>query len=83
MAGPPAPEVEEGWTLALKDGALIEGRYEIIRAVTSGGMGSLYEAKDLNNGGVRCAIKKMLEHLVEVEESAIFRAKFEAETSFL
>ncbi len=69
--------------MALKDGALIEGRYEIIRAVTSGGMGSLYEAKDLNNGGVRCAIKKMLEHLVEVEESSLFRAKFEAETSFL
>lgn len=69
--------------MALKDGTLIEGRYEIIRAVTSGGMGSLYEAKDINNGGTRCAIKKMLEHLVEVEESAVFRAKFEAETSFL
>lgn len=57
-------------------------RYEVIRAITSGGMGSIYEGRDLQSGD-RVAIKQMLEHLMEGEQAALFRAKFDAEVEFL
>lgn len=57
-------------------------RYEVVRAITSGGMGSIYEGRDIQSGG-RVAIKQMLEHLMEGEQAAMFRSKFDSEVEFL
>lgn len=69
--------------VSLEAGDRLGDRYEVVRAITSGGMGSIYEARDLQNGGQRVAIKQLLEHLMEGEQAAMFRSKFEAEIAFL
>ncbi|MBX3168341.1 MAG: serine/threonine protein kinase [Candidatus Eremiobacteraeota bacterium] len=69
--------------MSLEAGDKLGDRYEVVRAITSGGMGSIYEARDLQNGGQRVAVKQLLEHLLEGEQAAMFRTKFEAEVAFL
>ena len=69
--------------VSLEAGDKLGDRYEVVRAITSGGMGSIYEARDLQNGGQRVAVKQLLEHLLEGEQAAMFRTKFEAEIAFL
>ena len=39
--------------VSLEAGDKLGDRYEVVRAITSGGMGSIYEARDLQNGGQR------------------------------
>lgn len=67
----------------LQAGFKLGERYEVVRAITSGGMGSIYEARDLQSGGRRVAVKQMLEHLMEGEQAAMFRQKFQSEINFL
>ncbi|MFN8606498.1 MAG: serine/threonine-protein kinase [Vulcanimicrobiota bacterium] len=69
--------------MSLEAGEKLGERYEVVRAITSGGMGSIYEARDLRNHGQRVAVKQLLEHLMEGEQAAMFRSKFEAEVAFL
>lgn len=69
--------------MSLEAGDKLGDRYEVVRAITSGGMGSIYEARDLQNSGQRVAVKQLLEHLMEGEQAAMFRTKFEAEIDFL
>lgn len=69
--------------MSLEAGDKLGDRYEVVRAITSGGMGSIYEARDLKNNGQRVAVKQLLEHLMEGEQAAMFRTKFEAEIAFL
>jgi serine/threonine protein kinase len=69
--------------VSLEAGDKLGDRYEVVRAITSGGMGSIYEARDLQNGNLRVAVKQLLEHLLEGEQAAMFRTKFEAEVAFL
>jgi serine/threonine protein kinase len=69
--------------VTLDAGFKLGNRYEVVRAITSGGMGSIYEARDLQAGGRTVAVKQMLEHLMEGEQAAMFRTKFQAEVNFL
>jgi serine/threonine protein kinase len=57
----------------LEAGAVLNGRYEIVRRIGGGGMGAVYLAKDRNLGDAPRAVKEMVEsHLDPVQhEKAI------------
>jgi serine/threonine-protein kinase len=59
----------------LEDGGLFQGRYQIIRCMKSGGMGSVYEVLDQKTASRR-ALKVMLPQLLANES---LRARFELE----
>lgn len=77
------PQARSGVPVSLQPGVKLEGRYEVVRSITSGGMGSIYEARDLQHNGQRVAVKQMLEHLLEGEQAQLFRNKFQGEVEFL
>jgi serine/threonine-protein kinase len=53
----------------LREGTILNGRYEIVRRVGGGGMGAVYLAKDRNLGGAPRAVKEMLQaHLDEAQQ---------------
>ena len=53
----------------LREGTILNGRYEIVRRVGGGGMGAVYLAKDRNLGGAPRAVKEMLQaHLDETQQ---------------
>src|SRR5689334_7987956 len=45
----------------LEGGAVLNGRYEIVRRIGGGGMGAVYLAKDRNLGDAPRAVKEMVE----------------------
>jgi serine/threonine-protein kinase len=57
----------------LKEGTILNGRYEIVRRVGGGGMGAVYLAKDRHLGDAPRAVKEMIQaHLDEAhQEKAI------------
>jgi serine/threonine-protein kinase len=59
----------------LTPGMIAAGRYEVVRRISAGGMGAIYEVKQLGVGRRR-AMKVMLPHVVA---DAKLRARFEAE----
>ncbi|AKT36548.1 serine/threonine-protein kinase [Chondromyces crocatus] len=63
-------------SLALADGTIFAGRYQIVRCIASGAMGAVYEAAHLETGR-RVAIKAMLHHIVQSQE---LRERFKLET---
>ncbi len=63
--------------LAFSAGALVSGRYRILRFIAAGGMGEVYEADDLELG-VRVALKTLRE---EVTRSAGALDRFKREVS--
>lgn len=69
--------------MSLQIGDKLDDRFEITRALTSGGMGSVYEARDRLFGGRRCAIKMLLAHLLVGQNAESFRARFQAEIKML
>lgn len=69
--------------MSLKPGMILQDRYQVVRAISSGGMGSIYEGRDTQRQGTRVAIKQLLEHLLEGQQKELFCAKFEAEVEFL
>jgi len=62
-------------TTDLENGGLFQGRYQIIRCIKSGGMGSVYEVLDQKTASRR-ALKVMLPQLLSNES---LRARFELE----
>ena len=42
-------------------GKVLAGRYEIVRRLGSGGMGEVFEARDLSRNGLRVAIKRLFD----------------------
>ncbi|HXE72923.1 MAG TPA: serine/threonine-protein kinase [Candidatus Nitrosotenuis sp.] len=67
--------------MPLPPGSIVEGRYEVLRTVRSGGMGAIYEARDLRLPDAPCALKEMLEDSASPAE--LIRAKFEEEVRYL
>ncbi len=66
----------------LQPGAMLVNRYRIVRVVTSGGMGAVYQAEDANLNDAPCAVKQMLEeHLGP--DAAFVQRKFEEEKALL
>jgi serine/threonine-protein kinase len=59
----------------LEDGGIFQGRYQVIRCIKSGGMGSVYEVLDQKTASSR-ALKVMLPQLLSNES---LRARFELE----
>lgn len=49
----------------LDDGTILNKRYEIIRRIGGGGMGAVYLANDRNLGGVKRAVKEMIQAYVD------------------
>ena len=47
---------------ALGPGALLSGRYRIVRLIARGGMGEVYEARDLKSCGAPLAVKTLVAH---------------------
>ena len=59
---------------------MIAGRYRILRAIKSGGMGSVYLAQDQRLGDGLCAVKAILE---AVKGDPVIARKFESEAQIL
>ena len=49
----------------LEPGAVLVGRYEIVRTIGGGGMGAVYLAKDRNLGDAPRAVKEMIESHID------------------
>lgn len=53
----------------LREGTILNMRYEIVKRIGGGGMGAVYLAKDKNLGGAPRAVKEMLQsHLDEAQQ---------------
>jgi serine/threonine protein kinase len=70
---------DPGRVLCFRTGQVVAGRYEIVRFIAKGGMGEVYEAKDLEfNDPV--ALKTLLPQIASVEEM-VLRFKREIQLS--
>ncbi|MBI3924911.1 MAG: protein kinase [Armatimonadetes bacterium] len=69
--------------MPLKPGDVLDDRYEVVRAVQSGGMGAVYECLDKRLDGTPCALKEMLGQFVEGEDSGTVKRKFAEEVQVL
>ncbi len=67
--------------LALGD--RIAGRYEVVRAIKSGGMGAVYECRDQRLANGPCALKEILEGAVTGPDAEYVEEKFKAEVEAL
>jgi serine/threonine protein kinase, bacterial len=68
----------------LEPGALLQGRYRVIRRVAQGGMGAVYEAHDEQApGGLRLALKEMVQSSVAPEERTQALKDFMREATLL
>lgn len=69
--------------MPLVPGQLLRERYTIVRVLTSGGMGAVYEARDGHLDGAACAVKEMLEELLGTDDAELIQRKFEEEKALL
>ena len=67
----------------LMEGALLNGRYEIVRKIGGGGMGAVYLASDNNLGGVLRAVKEMVQTHIEDEQQEKAVNDFKRESMIL
>lgn len=67
----------------LAPGTLLVERYEIVRPLSSGGMGAVYEARDHRLAHSPCAIKQLLDGALDGENQALAERKFADEMRFL
>lgn len=73
-----APGCPNGWLLP-EAGCVVDGRYQITRQIAAGGMGTVFEAVQLNIGR-RCAIKFLR---AELATGALSTARFRREAHLL
>ncbi|MFN8612686.1 MAG: protein kinase [Vulcanimicrobiota bacterium] len=64
-------------TLCLRE--MLQDRYEVVRNIKSGGMGSVYEAVDHKLASTPCAIKEVLASALEGRDGAYILQSFESE----
>jgi serine/threonine protein kinase len=67
----------------LQPGHVFFNRYEILRRVGGGGMGNVYQARDIRLSNRSCAIKEMIDLYSESEEHERTLKEFEREASLL
>jgi serine/threonine protein kinase len=67
----------------LDEGTILYGRYEIERKIGGGGMGAVYLAKDNNLGGVRRAVKEMVQSYIEEAQQDKAISDFKRESMLL
>lgn len=67
----------------LQSGTVLHDRYRIVRVISSGGMGVVYEALDMQAGDEPCAVKQLMELDVDDASRRILRRKFDDEMRFL
>jgi serine/threonine-protein kinase len=67
----------------LEEGAVLNGRYEIVRKIGGGGMGAVYLASDKNLGGVLRAVKEMVQSYIEDEQQEKAVNDFKRESMLL
>jgi tRNA A-37 threonylcarbamoyl transferase component Bud32 len=67
----------------LSEGAVLYGRYEIVRKIGGGGMGAVYLATDRNLGGVERAVKEMVQSSIEEEQQRKAVDDFRRESTIL
>ncbi|MBP7866583.1 MAG: protein kinase [Acidobacteria bacterium] len=67
----------------LQPGHVFFNRYEIIKRIGGGGMGNVYQAKDIRLSNRYCAIKEMIDLYSEPEEHERTLKEFEREASLL
>jgi serine/threonine-protein kinase len=67
----------------LRPQATLANRYHIIRALKSGGMGSIYLASDMDMGGRPCAIKEMLDRFTNDDDRQEGQVWFAREAEML
>lgn len=67
----------------LDEGAILNGRYEIVRKIGGGGMGAVYLASDKNLGGVLRAVKEMVQSYIEETQQDKAVSDFKRESMLL
>jgi len=79
---PPAKDIEPG---TLKPGTVLQNRYEIIKMLAVGGMGSVYQARDLRFPSVTrlCAVKEMINTAPDPRLREMTIRNFEREANIL
>ncbi len=70
--------------MSLKSGDILRERYKILRFISQGGMGSIYQAEDLRLEGRLCAVKEVrLDPSLPGETLQQTRAQFQREANVL
>lgn len=69
--------------MALTVGEKLQERYQVVRNIKSGGMGSVYEAVDHKLASTPCAIKEVLASALEGRDAAYVLQSFESEMKAL
>lgn len=70
-------------TQRVLEGQVLQGRYEVLRLIGQGGMGSVFLARDQRLHGRTCVIKKLRDDFYREEDRLKARAFFEREMAVL
>lgn len=70
-------------SVALQPGEILHDRYQVVRNISSGGMGTVFEARDLKLASSPCAIKELHDAARSGSDSGYIQGRFEEEMKAL